>query len=206
MSKTLIVDDTDPSITYTGNWPALGTITDTSHEFNGTIHRGDTTGQSMTYTFTGTMITVYGSLDTPASKGLPQVEFKVNSIDAVQINSTGTIKYRTNALTTHQVLFTSPNLVQGTHTITISMTGTAAANGPYFYFDFFTVKTGVDSVAGHVLLDDRDESIDYVPQWKNNGIADEYLGTTSQTPASGSTATVQFNGEYRWPVWVNLPD
>lgn len=194
MSKTLIVDDTDSRISYNGNWQLLGALSETSHEYNGTIHRGDTNGQSISYSFSGTGISVYGSLDAPAIKGLPGVTFQVDNITPQLINSTGSLTWDIGSLTTHVQLYQSPNLVSGSHTLTITVTNTTV-NGPFFYLDFFTIATGRDSVAGHVILDDRDESIKYVPIWGQPGIPAEYLASTSQSGGNQSTATLTFNGE-----------
>jgi hypothetical protein len=198
MSKTVIVDDTDPSISYTGNWQLLGAISDTDHEFNNTIHRGDANDQSLSYSFYGTSITVYGPLDSPASKGLAGVTFQVDNTSPSNINSTGTLTGNLGSLTSHVVLYTSPNLVDNAdgspHKLTISVTS-ASSNGPYFYFDFFTVATAKDSVAENVILDDRDDSISYVPTWNKPGTSLELLSTTSQSPGTGSTATFSFTGE-----------
>jgi hypothetical protein len=153
-------------------------------------------GQSLTYTFTGIGIEVYGSLDTPATKGIPGVQFQIDRNPVETLNSTATpLTYHLDQITTHQILFQANNLNAGQHTITISITDTTD-NGPFFYFDFFTVQTGMDSVAGHVILDDKDSGISYVPQWTNPGVPDEYLGGTSQSAGTGSLATVDFNGTF----------
>jgi hypothetical protein len=199
MSKTVIVDDTDPSISYTGNWQLLGAISDTDHEFNNTIHRGDANDQSLSYSFYGTSITVYGPLDSPASKGLAGVTFQVDNISPSNINSTGTLTGSLGSLTSHVALYTSPNLVNNAdgspHKLTISVTS-ASSNGPYFYFDFFTVATAKDSEAGNVILDDRDDSISYALTWTQEGGYTEFLKTTTRSPGIGSTATVSFTGEH----------
>lgn len=193
--KTVIIDDANATISYSGNWTPLGPLTDTSHEYNDTIHRGDTNGQSLSYTFSGTGISVYGSLDQPARKGLPGVEFKIDDMDPRQINSTPPLTYELDKLRTRIPLWKSPNLSDQSHNITITVTN-ATENGPYFYFDFFAIETNRDSVAGRVLFDDRDDAMQYVPEWKNNGIPSEYMGTTSECPGKGSTATFTFNGKY----------
>jgi hypothetical protein len=193
MSKVLIIDDTDPSINWSGNWQTTGTITGTSHEYNSTLHRGDTIDQSFTYTFNGTGISVYGSLDTPATNGLPGVQFQVDGLETQQTNATGAITYELGRLETHQVLYKSPALSAGTHTIKVQVTN-ATTNGPYLYFDFFTIDTGLESVAGHVILDDRDETIDYFPEWIKAGVGQEYMNTTMWPPSPDSYITVKFNG------------
>lgn len=193
MSKVVIIDDSDPNIAYSGNWKALATINEISREYQNTVHRGDTNGQFLSYSFTGTGISVYGSSDSPASKGLPGVEFKLDSMSPQPINATGTLTYTLGILTTHQVLYRSPDLAFGTHSLTVTVTD-STINGPYLYFDFLTVTTGQDSVSGQVILDDRSEAIKYVPQWNDTGIPAEYLDTASLPPTVDSYATMEFNG------------
>jgi hypothetical protein len=194
MTKTLIIDDTDPNISYTGNWKPLGPISDTSHEFNGTVRRGDAKDQSLSYKFNGTRITVYGSLDKPKNN-LVGVEFQVDNNNPEKINSTGTLTWQIDQLHTHLALYQSSLLSDGEHTINIKVTN-ATADGPYFYFDFFTVDSNKNKVTGNVIVDDRDNSITYVPQWDSNGVPIEYMGTTTQSPKNGSTASFQFTGAY----------
>lgn len=77
MSKVLIVDDRDPDISYIGSWGLLGAISG-SVEYRDTLHQGNTNDQSLSYTFRGTGITVYGTLDSAATKGVPGVQFRVD--------------------------------------------------------------------------------------------------------------------------------
>ena len=54
MSTTVIVDDTDPTIHYTGNWTLGGPVTASSNEFNRTVHIASENGLGFTYEFKGT--------------------------------------------------------------------------------------------------------------------------------------------------------
>ncbi|TFK48956.1 hypothetical protein OE88DRAFT_1663252 [Heliocybe sulcata] len=50
-SVQLKIDDTDPTLLYSGAWFTAGNA---SSEFNGTTHGTNTAGSTMTYRFTGT--------------------------------------------------------------------------------------------------------------------------------------------------------
>ena len=87
-------------------------------------------------------------------------------------------------------------MARDTHTLSIQ-TGTPRNPAAFFYFDFFTVASGGDSVEGNVIVDDSDTTVLYTGEWSRAGATDEYLGTTTYAPPSGS-ATFRFNGEFFW--------
>lgn len=195
MSNKLIVDDTDTSISYSGDWKILGPLYKYSNEYNGTVHRGDTNGQSLSYTFTGTSIMVYGTLDMPATKGLAGVTFQIDSLSPQMINATGTLTNNINKTVSHTAIYKSPNLVDGTHTLNINVTE-ASMDGPYFFFDFFTIETGQDSMAGHIIVDNLGGGVQYIPTFVRDGTPNDYSGTNNRSPANGSSATFSFIGGY----------
>jgi hypothetical protein len=53
MSTVLIVDDTDPAITYSGSWIILPGAGIQTGEYNATVHQSGATGDQLSYTFTG---------------------------------------------------------------------------------------------------------------------------------------------------------
>ena len=55
MTTTIIVDDTDGSITYSDGWKLAGASSLTSLEYNNTVHIGTTTGLELTFRFSGTL-------------------------------------------------------------------------------------------------------------------------------------------------------
>lgn len=196
MSKVLIVDDADPSISFSGDWQPLGTVSSTTYEYNGTVSVGWANGQSLSYTFDGTDIAVYGSVDMPATKGLPGVEFKIDSLPPEKFSDIHPITSNTfnaTGFTTHQALYRSPHLLAGTHTINISITD-ITSGGPYFWLDFLIITTDQESVAGHVIVDDRDPAIQYHEGWKLSGNPAEYLQTIHWPNNTDSYATMEFNG------------
>ena len=53
MSKVLIVDDTDPAVSYTGSWTTQTFVAANTNEYNSTIHRSTGAGDSLLYNFYG---------------------------------------------------------------------------------------------------------------------------------------------------------
>ena len=57
MSNVLIVDDQDHSIRYSGNWSSEGPIIDAlTNEYLSTLHKSNTVGDSLQYSFVGMSI------------------------------------------------------------------------------------------------------------------------------------------------------
>ncbi|KIM22514.1 hypothetical protein M408DRAFT_332890 [Serendipita vermifera MAFF 305830] len=196
MSKVLIVDDANSGIAYNGSWTTQAFVWANSNEYASTVHRAGAAGDQLSYTFFGTGISVYGTIDTPSTKGLPSATFSIDGAPSTALNSTGSLVIDNRGIvTSHVLLYKSTSLAKGSHTITVK-TGTPANATAQFYFDYFAVSTGSDSTSGDVLVDDRDSSIVYSGPWVDNGISAEYLGTTRQSPgtANGGTATFRFNG------------
>lgn len=54
MTKTIIVDDTSPSISYRGAWSIIQNLAPNSNEYNGTLRKADQNGLTAQYTFIGT--------------------------------------------------------------------------------------------------------------------------------------------------------
>ena len=62
MTTTVIVDDTDPAITYGGSWILSGSVVAGSNEYNNTVHATREDGASITYRFKGEIIAFRCSL------------------------------------------------------------------------------------------------------------------------------------------------
>lgn len=186
----IIVDDVDPTIIYNGTWDLLG---NPGKPFNGTLHRGNAANQSLSYTFKGIGVSIYGNLEEPAIKGLPDVQFQVDDGPAQLINSSLTpFTSRWDQTISHRLVFRSNNLTDGLHTININIMGSRAP----FYFDFLTIETGADTKTGNIILDDQHASIRYTPRWNRSSTMEEYLGGSSRVQKNGSYATLEFSGEY----------
>ena len=53
MTTTIIVDDTDPEIHYTGDWEQTGSVVPGSNEYNDTVHQGNSNDLKLSYEFNG---------------------------------------------------------------------------------------------------------------------------------------------------------
>lgn len=196
MSRTIIVDDTDANIVYEGTWKSLtSAILATAPEYMNTRHESHAAGSTLSYTFTGTQITVYCSLNTPATYGIPESTYTIDSGAPVKFNVSGEVPNysTTKSVLSHIPFFKSAQLPEGEHTIKITVT---KSNGPLFNFDFFTITTASWENAQNVIVDDRDEDlITYGEHWTNSGGSREYMSSTRVSPgAANTTAVFKFYG------------
>lgn len=53
MSKVIIVDDTDPAISYSGNWATLSSVGVNTNEYNSSVHYSSASGDELSYDFYG---------------------------------------------------------------------------------------------------------------------------------------------------------
>ena len=136
---------------------------------------------------------MYGTLETPGLHGSPNATFSIDSQPPVHFNTSGSVQLdNPYIVTSHVLLYQSPGLNKGTHTLSIETLNPTAS----LYIDFFTVSTGSDSASGYIIVDDRDPSIVYTGVWPDAGASSEYLDTTRQSPSdsNGGSATIRFNG------------
>ncbi|KAG8858140.1 hypothetical protein FRB91_010290 [Serendipita sp. 411] len=198
MGKTFIIDDADPTagIVYNGKWQSLAMVSPQTEEYGSSVHKSGGPGDTIEYTFEGVGISVYGTVDTPGSKGLPDASFVVDNSTPSPFNNTGDAPLRPNKVTSHMLYYQSELLSQGKHTIKITNNGVAP-----FYFDFFVVDSGRDDftpMSGwpNLIVDDRDLGIQYAGTWKADGVKAEYLKTTHQSPpkSTGGNASFSFMG------------
>ncbi|KAG8780525.1 hypothetical protein FRC15_009497 [Serendipita sp. 397] len=214
MGKLLIVDDADPtqSFTYRGNWQQQTTVVDANtntNEYNSTVHKSGSGGDTMEFRFQGIGISVYGTLDHPGTNGVPDATFAVDTDTPVRFNSSSGTTVTVsdpNKVTSHVLLYKSAVLGQAEHVLRIVSNG-----GASFYFDYLTVDIGTGVPAGgnttsstsdlmrngKVIVDDRDASVSYTGTWTDTTSLQEYLGTTRLSPskANGGNATFQFSGQ-----------
>jgi hypothetical protein len=63
MTTTIIVDDTDPGIHYTGDWSLTGSVAAGSNEYNDTVHQGNSNDLQLSYEFNGESTFTLGLMD-----------------------------------------------------------------------------------------------------------------------------------------------
>ena len=121
------VDDRDGIFTYNGSWAEYNNSSDGKEN----THKGSgTANNSVTFEFTGSQFYVMGIVD----PGHGPVEVTVDG------QVLGTFDTNAGSRKTQQVLYSSPGLSYGTHTVTL----TVKTGSPKTYFDF----DGIYYVAG----------------------------------------------------------
>ncbi|KIM21421.1 hypothetical protein M408DRAFT_29556 [Serendipita vermifera MAFF 305830] len=202
-----IIDDTDPGLVYTGDWRVLtDPINPRAPDYNGTIHVTNDPSATVSYQFYGSMLSAFGTIDTPASNGYPNASFSISSSNGgsspdLHLNETGYMPHleEPNVATTHLKLFTSDRLELGTYTMSIKTDGVSAGGAP-FYLDFLTVLVPDDvaSQVGWAIVDDSDMSRwSYVAdQWTITHKGTTYLVSAHQTHEEGSFASLVFQGTH----------
>ncbi|CAG8630106.1 13541_t:CDS:2 [Acaulospora colombiana] len=175
MAKRVIVDDSHPSITYTGKWQSLQSVDSGTNEYNGTVHKTTTPGSSIQFHF----------------HGLPGVTLSLDGDTPRTLNATGNLTPAANTTSwSHVPLWSVEDLTNGDHTATIAV-DEVNKDRP-FYVDFFTART-VES-GGVVIVDDKDGNIAYEGDWTLAGSIEDYFQTIHKSTTPGAKAIFQFNG------------
>ncbi|CDO77247.1 hypothetical protein BN946_scf184747.g60 [Trametes cinnabarina] len=136
------VDDTDPSIVYSGgDWitSARSGPSSVSGVFDGTLHGAQTEGITATFKFTGSEVGVIGTSGWTDKYGWPAVDF---SIDGVQ-QDTSTFPPGISATTlfTNVTFFDSPVSPEA-HILTITNLNGTAPNTFWFDYIFYRPLAG----------------------------------------------------------------
>ncbi|EIW77847.1 hypothetical protein CONPUDRAFT_75628 [Coniophora puteana RWD-64-598 SS2] len=114
MTSIAIVDDRSASIQYSGNWVPGGT----SFEYDTTTTGSNSTGDTATFTFTGTWVSVYGTTGSTSTNGIPTIQFTVDGGAPVLFTAPNV---SVQALYHYQT-FASDVLDDTTHTLVIKNT------------------------------------------------------------------------------------
>jgi len=167
---------------YDASW---GTATGVSDLYQGTAHWSNTTGGTATYTFTGSGVTIWGVKD--HDQGIAAF-----SVDG------GPVTYADDYASTRTAqapLWSSSGLAPGTHTVTISNTGTKNSASSYVTvaIDYATVTPNVSTIDDGTTAGAT--SFSYGSNWGTaTGVGDLYDGTAHWNSTGGSTATLTFTG------------
>lgn len=171
------VDDATPAlISYTGSWTHHTGVDGASH---GTLSTATTSAASANYTFTGSSVTLYAPMG--PDEGTVQV-----SVDAT---ATTLDLYAPDALNDAIPIFTRDFSTNGTHTITITPTGSANAK-----------STGTAVPVDGLRITDvapattDDASFSYSSGWTSSCSGCDAIGGTLHSSATtGTTATFTVN-------------
>jgi hypothetical protein len=198
------VDDAASSLTGTG-WTSCTSVSSPpdpdcdagAGDFDGSITTSDTAGDTLTLSFTGDQVQLYGSRD--ANGGLGEV-----SIDGVPLTTVSWYMYQVSPSTAFgdTVLYTSPVLSEGAHTLTVTVTGTPGLGGGAWvnvdriaYSQAPTTTTTVDDYDTGTYTGDWTHctsgcDADFPPY----DAGDFYDGTVSYDQDGGDTFSYTFDG------------
>lgn len=148
-STSVIIDETDTNITYSGTWASESNI----NFYGGTCRYSSTVNGYAQYTFVGTGINVY----TPKSSGLGICEIFLDG------TSKGTIDLYNSTIIYKQKIFSITNLTYGTHVIKIVVTGTKNTSSSNFYVevDYFEVLNST-AVNGTNIISQINQSAEQI--------------------------------------------
>ena len=126
-------DDTDPALSYVGTWSHVANQSYTSGDYKQTESFSDTTGDSVSLTFTGTA--VQWIAPTASNHGIADVYLDGNQVATVDGYSPGNVF--------QQVLYSASGLSDTTHTLKIVVSGqkNPASNGTFVSVDAINVPS-----------------------------------------------------------------
>ncbi|PPR02068.1 hypothetical protein CVT24_011167 [Panaeolus cyanescens] len=187
-ARKVRVDDTNPSIQYTGPWFVDGTGSQDNRgnfgpTYNKTLH-GTIENASLSFTFSGTDITVWGTNNIRNDSGVVDPQWSC-FIDNVPIRSNPFQFFENN-----WALCSPPDslvLEDGVHVLTVNAT---VARSQTFWIDAIdyvpSASVPLDDKA--ILVENNDPQLQYGPGWQSLG------GTANMTTVQGSSFTFQFYG------------
>ncbi|MFG2040037.1 hypothetical protein [Dactylosporangium sp. NPDC048998] len=176
---TLIIDADSPDFSYGANW---GRTTGVPDMYAGTANWSYVGGATATFRFTGTQVALH------AVRDVDQGRMTV----AVDGGTPSTVDNYAPVRNASGVVWTSPVLAAGPHTLTIVNTGqrNPSSTGTNIALDRADVTTAAVST-----FDGTDGSFAYGPGWGlTTGVPDMFNGTANWSFTTGSTATFTFTG------------
>jgi hypothetical protein len=174
------VDADAPDFTYDAGW---GRTTGVPDMFNGTANWSHVAGATATFRFTGTQVALH------AVRDVDQGRMTI----AVDGGTPVTVDDYAPARNASGVVWTSPVLAAGPHTLTIVNTGqrNPASTGINIALD----RADVTASAAATAVDGTDARFAYGSGWGvTTGVADMFNGTANWSFTAGSTATLSFTG------------
>jgi hypothetical protein len=189
------VEQTDPSVTYSGSWYS----NDHAGHSGGSAALTNATDAQATVTFTGTGITWIGAGD--EFSGLATVS--VDGTSYVVDNYLSTTSYQ-------QSLFAVRGLAAGSHTLTILVKHLRDINakGSWVWIDAFVIENGSvptgGAVVGGGLTEETSSALIYTGTWYSNysaplsGRSSKFVshsgGSSALAMDNDASVTISFNG------------
>ncbi|KAL0954031.1 hypothetical protein HGRIS_005185 [Hohenbuehelia grisea] len=184
MSKTVIVDEMDPSVVCEGDWVKL-TL---SPQFNESSSGSLLPGAKCTLNFTGTSIMVV----TTILKGKPfSLEFELDGITTTN-SSIGLNDVASDVYSFHDATFSQSNLSDGEHKLVVTYAQAPEPIGIYLDYFMYTASSRTNLSGVNLFIDDRDPSIMYSGDWRSDTADAQFRHTADNT--SFSSLAVTFEG------------
>ncbi|KAJ7473637.1 hypothetical protein B0H11DRAFT_2195596 [Mycena galericulata] len=163
MSRQVVIDDTDPSITYSANWfpdTSSNLVGNFGTPYNQTSHSSIVAGSSFTYSFNGTAVVVRGTIDeVEDASGVLNPSWTCLVDGTAITNPSPTFRFPEN----NWMLCCSFELVPAVHTLEVQTTTT----GQPFRLDAIEVTPlpGAKVGPGVVRVWNNDSSVVFGPGW-----------------------------------------
>lgn len=149
--KTVIVDNEDPSIRFTGSWTRN---TDRFHSgyppdgypFHNSTHQSTKPGDNFIFRFSGTSLNIYGILDW-ANLGTVSASYTLDGATASQTYTvtTSSSMYQDSTTDEHNfLLYSNTTLTAGDHTLVVNVTKCVNQT---FIFDYLTYQPSFSTLA-----------------------------------------------------------
>ncbi|KAF8912183.1 hypothetical protein CPB84DRAFT_1820846 [Gymnopilus junonius] len=184
--RWVVVDDTDPSIHYTGPWFAdtsgsQDNIGNYGPSYQSTLH-GTKQDASFSFAFTGSKVTIFGSNNRVNSSGTLDPTWNC-FVDGVATGPTAYFQYPEN----NWVFCDQDSLSDGQHVITVNATVTS---GHTFWFDSiqYVPSASNDLSPDAILVDNHDADLQFGSGWGSLG------GSANMTTVSNSIFTYEWTG------------
>ena len=191
------VEQTNPSVKYVGNWYTIKNAVLSG----GSAVQAIDAGSGATFTFTGTIARWVGYKD-PWS-GIAKVY--VDGIFQTQIDTYSA------AQQSQVTVYTTPTLTPGTHTLTVTVTGTRAAHAKssWIWVDAFETNGTAGGTSGNgsptfTRVEQTSSSIQYTGTWYTINNAVLSGGSAVQAIDPGNRATLTFTGTVA--RWIGFKD
>ncbi|KAJ7720869.1 hypothetical protein DFH07DRAFT_858305 [Mycena maculata] len=189
---SVIVDDHDALVLYNPTVPAHSNVSSgwlqegTQTEFTKTTSSSVTPGETATFTFTGSSVTVFGTLGPPPNLG--NASSMLFSID--QGTPSAFIAPAIDNTTHHELIWTSGPLAEESHTLVITQ------NSPIrqIFLDYFLYNTTSSTEGKTVFIDDSDAPVQYLGDWAPQSNEEYFQHTAHLCETPGCSASLAFEG------------
>ncbi|KAF8166381.1 hypothetical protein BJ912DRAFT_863161 [Pholiota molesta] len=185
MARWVMVDDTDPSIEYAGDWFAdtgnLDSSGDWGPPYLSTVH-GTRTQGSFSYDFSGSALTLTGAIQVPRSSSSANTTWEC-LVDGISITGENPASVNNRVR-----ICAGSGLADGPHTLQVNAQGSSAQ---MFWFDHlqYQPSASVSLADAAIYIDRTDPIFDFGTGWVPGFTTDQ----------AGATLDFEFNGvSFTW--------